>query len=121
VTTARPSPSSIDITLASPAPAGSALVVSENFYPGWVATIDGKPATVHRADYVLMGLALPAGARRVELRFESPTYATGKRVTQGAVLSSLLLLVWGLMTGRRAPAPGPVASGAAARPHEAAA
>ncbi|MCU0648501.1 MAG: hypothetical protein MUF00_10930 [Gemmatimonadaceae bacterium] len=121
VTTVRPSPSAIDITLATPAPGGSALVVSENFYPGWVATIDGKPATVHRADYVLMGLALPAGARRVELRFESPTYVTGKRVTQAAVGAALLLLAWGLVSGRRAPEPHPLARGAAAQTQEAAA
>ena len=55
-----------------PAPAGSALVVSENYYPGWTATVDGKRAPVVRADYSLIGVVLPAGATNVELDFREP-------------------------------------------------
>jgi hypothetical protein len=100
VTVRRPAPDRITVSLASPAPAGAALVVSENYYPGWRAIVDGKSATVERADYVLMGVSLPAGAREVELRFESPYYETGKRVSQGALLAAVLLIGWGAMAGR---------------------
>ena len=53
----------ISVKLSSPPSAGSSLVVSENYFPGWTAEVDGKPATVVRADYNLIGVALPAGAR----------------------------------------------------------
>jgi hypothetical protein len=71
----------IDLTLQGPAPAGSALVVSENFYPGWKATVDGQPATVSRANFTLIGVELPTGAKSVQLRFDSEPYHTGKLLT----------------------------------------
>jgi hypothetical protein len=95
-------PGHVTLTLSEPAPKGSALVVAENFYPGWKATIDGKPATVERADLVLMGVPLPEGAKRVELTFKSDTYETGKMVTIVAILASIILAVGGAALGRRA-------------------
>ena len=77
------------IELDEPAPAGSALVVSENYYPGWQATVDGQPVAVHRANVSLMGIALPAGARKIELEFVNSAYATGRLVTWLALLVSL--------------------------------
>ena len=91
----------IALTLSAPAPTGSALVVSENYYPGWHVTIDGKPGNVERADYVLMGIPLPEGAKSVELTFDSDSYKTGKTVTYVAILLSLLAALGGAVTGRR--------------------
>ena len=93
-TATRYDPGAIDIELDQPAPAGSALVVSENYYPGWSATVDGARATIGRADMTLIGVELPAGARRISLRFSSQPYETGKTVTLVAVL--IALLAWGL-------------------------
>src|SRR5207248_7826619 len=36
------------------------LVVSEIFYPGWTATVDGHPARIQLADYLLRGVVLQA-------------------------------------------------------------
>jgi Bacterial membrane protein YfhO len=91
----------ISLTLGMPAPAGSALVVSENFYPGWIATVDGKPATAARAMYSLIGVPLPAGARKVELRFTSPIYEKGKTITLFALGIATLLLGAGVVLDRR--------------------
>ncbi|MCU0626962.1 MAG: YfhO family protein, partial [Gemmatimonadaceae bacterium] len=110
VRTTKYEPGAIDLELGAPAPAGSALVVSENFYPGWTATIDGKPAVAHRAMYTLIGVPLEPGARRVSLRFTSATYETGKTVTLVALALALLLLGAGVVLGRRTPTSG-VATG----------
>ena len=67
------------------------MMVSENYYPGWSALVDGKPANIGRADVSLIGVELPAGARKIELRFSSPPYEKGKSVTIAALL---LALVW---------------------------
>jgi Bacterial membrane protein YfhO len=94
-------PGRVSIALGAPAPAGSALVASENYYPGWVATVDGKPNPIGRADYSLIGVPLPAGARRVDLTFTSPTYETGKTVTLAAAALALLLIGVGAVAGKR--------------------
>lgn len=111
--TAMPEPLSISVTatdyapgrftleLDAPSPAGAALVVSENYYPGWEATVDGQAAKTERANLSLMTVALPEGSRRVEFRFDSAPYHTGKTVTLVALALSLLAAVTGLFAGRR--------------------
>ncbi|MFL5638840.1 MAG: hypothetical protein ACJ78M_05675 [Gemmatimonadaceae bacterium] len=97
----RYEPGSVQVELSAPAPGGSSLVVSENYYPGWIATADGKPARIGRADFTLIGVELPTGARRVELNFTSPAYQRGKLVTWFAIGLGILMLIAGVVTDRR--------------------
>ncbi len=98
----RYDPGAIDLTLEGAAPSGSALVVSENYYPGWRAEVDGKPAVIARANLTLIGVELPADAKNVTLRFNSEPYQTGKRLTQLALAVATLLLIGGWVMDRRA-------------------
>jgi len=100
-TVRRYEPGRAQIDLSAPAPAGSSLIVSENFYPGWVATADGKPAKLGRADYSLIGVELPEGARSVELKFTSPAYDRGKTITWFAIMLGILMLAAGFWRDRR--------------------
>ena len=93
-------PGRISIELEAPAPEGSALVVSENFYPGWSATVDDQPATAERANLSLIAVALPAGARRIELAFDSERYHAGARLTVTIIGFAVLMLVAGLLFDR---------------------
>jgi hypothetical protein len=90
----------VQIDLDGPAPQGSALVVSENYYPGWTAAVDGKPARIGRVDYTMIGVELPAGARSVELNFTSPTYQKGKTITWIAIALGFLMLGAGVWRDR---------------------
>ena len=94
-------PGQVDIDLSAPAPAGSSLVVSENYYPGWLASVDGKAANIGRVDYSMIGVELPQGARSVSLRFTSPTYQRGKLITWIAIALGFLMLAGGLWRDRR--------------------
>jgi hypothetical protein len=96
-----PTPRDIHVDLEGPVPEGSALVVSENWYPGWRALVDGRPATVARADYTLMGIPLSAGARRVELSFADPVYARGRIVTIFALVITFAIIAGGRVMERR--------------------
>ena len=44
-------------------------MVSQPFYPGWRATVDGEPVPIYRVDYLLQGVPVQAGSRRVELSY----------------------------------------------------
>jgi len=71
------------------------LVISQPFYPGWQAWVDGKPTPVYRADYLLQAIPLQAGARRVELAYHlSPLPAM-------ISLAGLAGCLAGLIGGRR--------------------
>lgn len=94
-------PGRASIVLAAPAEAGNTLLVSENFYPGWRATVDGRPSAVYRADYNLIGVPLAPGARRVELVFHDSAVDLGRTITLVAVLTALLALAAGAMSDRR--------------------
>ena len=114
----RLEPGDIEVQLDKPAAAGSALVVSENFFPGWSASVDGKTAQTVRANYNLIGVPLSAGARQVTLRFRDPVYGAGKTITFLAVALALLSVGAGFFAERRrvANVPVPPASPAARPP-----
>lgn len=90
-TVTRFDPGAIDVELDQPAPAGAALLVSENYYPGWTAEVDGRPAVIGRADLTLIGVELPEGAKMATIRFTSAPYERGKLVT---LLALGLAIVW---------------------------
>lgn len=102
-TTVKPlvyEPGRITLVLSDPAPEGSALIVSENYYPGWLASVDGKAVPTSRVDMTLIGVPLPTGARRVELVFTDSAFETGKMITLLALAISLLAWAGGYFAGR---------------------
>jgi hypothetical protein len=101
VTATHYEPGKISLALDTPSPPGAALMVSENYYPGWKATANGQPAKLGRADYSLIGVELPTGTRTVELSFTSQPYETGKLVTLVALGLSVAWWLVGLFAERR--------------------
>ncbi|HXV86966.1 MAG TPA: YfhO family protein [Gemmatimonadales bacterium] len=73
------------------------LFVSEPYYPAWRATVDGTAAPVVRAQYALMAVPVPAGAREVILEFHSTAYRTGRLIT---LVTLLGVVIVGLRLGR---------------------
>lgn len=98
----RYAPGRVSLELNAPAPRGSALMVSENYFPGWTATVDGKPATVGRADYTITGVELPEGGRKIELSFSDVAYEQGKLITILALLAAAGLIAGGILREREA-------------------
>ncbi|MEM6641976.1 MAG: hypothetical protein AAF616_03270 [Bacteroidota bacterium] len=70
-------------------------VFSEVYYPeGWVATIDGNPASIIRANYVLRALEIPEGSHKITFEFKPRTYFAGNSVMM--VCSILIILLFGI-------------------------
>jgi hypothetical protein len=73
----------------------SVLVVGEIFYPGWEATVDGQPARIHLTDYILRGVALPAGDHRVEMRYRATAARNGALISALALVMLCALAIYG--------------------------
>lgn len=67
------------------------VVVADNWFPSWRATVDGAEAAVLRADHTLRAVAVPGGEHRIEMWFDSPLVRRGLLVS----VASILLLVGG--------------------------
>ena len=89
------------VSLTGSDPKPTHLLISENWYPDWRGTVDGKPAIVRRADASLLSVDLPPGAREVRLWFDSPAYATGKVVSAIALALALLMMIVPVAQERR--------------------
>lgn len=57
------------------------LIWSESWYPGWRATVDGRPVLVERANHAFQGVVSPAGVHRVEVTYRPSAYRVGLYVS----------------------------------------
>ncbi len=70
-------------------------MLTDAYYPGWVATLDGRPTPILRADIMFRAVELPEGIHTVEFRFEPRPVTIGLWVSGlawGIVLITLLVL-----------------------------
>ncbi len=59
----------------------SILVLTDAWYPGWEARVDGKKVDVLRADHALRAVALPAGSHQVEFEFRPRSLEVGAGIS----------------------------------------
>jgi hypothetical protein len=59
----------------------SLLVLSDTYYPGWKAFVDGKETKIYRADYTFRAIPLNAGTHRVEFVYHPISFKLGVGVT----------------------------------------
>ncbi|MEO8405189.1 MAG: YfhO family protein [Chitinophagaceae bacterium] len=75
-------------------------VFSEVYYKsGWKAFIDGKESPIIKTDYVLRGLAVPAGKHKIEFKFEPKGYMTGKMITSVFTIIMIVLIAIAIFMG----------------------
>jgi len=71
------------------------LVLSEVYYPGWRAFVDGREDRLLLADFALRAVALPAGEHRVVLVYDPWTFKAGVLLSLASLATCIALLVWG--------------------------
>ncbi len=77
------------------------LVLTDLFYPGWKALLDGHETPICRADYVFRALPLPEGHHFVEFYFESESFRHGVIISAASLLVILVLLCAGRFFQKR--------------------
>jgi hypothetical protein len=75
------------IVLEIEAAADGILVLSETYYPGWRAYVDGQGTKIYRADYALRAVSLEAGSHRVELVYDPLSFRVGFVISAIALIA----------------------------------
>jgi len=65
------------------------LLLLDTYFPGWTATVNGRPAKIYRADYNFRAVQLPAGQALVCFTYRPATFR------YGLILAALSLLTLG--------------------------
>ena len=94
-----------DVTIDVDTPGPALLRLADLWYPDWMASVDGQPAEILRADYLLRAVSVPAGKHRVEFRYRSAAVRNGLMLSLGSLAIVLALLAAGAFAKRRGPAP----------------
>ncbi|HXI42928.1 MAG TPA: YfhO family protein [Bryobacteraceae bacterium] len=71
------------------------LATSETLYPGWTATINGKPTHFHMTNGAFRGLMLDGGVNRIVMTYWPERYLLWASISVASVLSVIAALVLG--------------------------
>jgi len=86
------------------------LVTVDLWDPDWRVTVDGKPATLQRVNFLMRGVLLEAGAHEVRYDYVPSALQAGIRISVGSLIATLIVACIGFAGHRRraaAPPTGP--------------
>ena len=76
-----------EIKIETDTKADGLLFLADNYYPGWTATIDNKPAKIYRANYTFRTIFVKAGKHTVTFSYLPESFI------YGALISTLSLII----------------------------
>ena len=98
----------------------SLVVLTDDFYPGWTATVDGHSVPIQRVDYLLRGISIGPGEHTIVMRYQPASWTIGWIISLLCLLGLLGAVGVGIWQQRRSRAGsgsgGPAAGGTPARP-----
>jgi hypothetical protein len=95
----RYSPNEVRMIVHTDAP--GLLVLSDVYYPGWQATVDGTPVSIYRTDVTFRGVPVPAGSHQVQMRFWPRSFQLGLALGSGALVAVLAAALAAYLSSRR--------------------
>ncbi len=87
------------VTIRTDSPAAGVLVLADQAFPGWEATVDGQAAPIVTADHALRGVYLPAGAHTVVFTYRPGSFVLGAGLSAAGLL--VLAGMWAAPRRRR--------------------
>jgi hypothetical protein len=83
------------------------LILADTWYPGWIATVDGRPAPVYQPYLALRGVVLERGDHHVEFHYQPASALIGAMMSVIGILGACALALWDRPSNLiSAPAPG---------------
>ncbi|HHL40118.1 MAG TPA: hypothetical protein ENJ37_06400 [Deltaproteobacteria bacterium] len=98
------------------------LVLTDTWYPGWRARVNGVETEIFRVDGAVRGVVVPAGRSTVEFHYLPATFIVGLAVSALSLAAMVIVAVKGggrlpEEGARTGPPPGAPSNGQAARPY----
>jgi hypothetical protein len=84
---------SVEVAVAATTP--GMLLLNDQLYPGWRATVDGVPARIAMANYLFRGVKVPQGQHRVRFEYRPFSLYFGGVLSTLGVIGVALLFVAG--------------------------
>ena len=72
------------------------LFLSDTYYPGWKAFIDGKESKIYRADYAFRAVVVPAGNHEVIFSYQSQSFYLGSKISIISLIVLIIFLVFAI-------------------------
>ncbi len=69
------------------------LFLSESYYPGWEAYIDGNPVKILRSNYTFQSIVFPKGSHSVRFIYDPESFRIGKGAS---IFSAIFMLIYSL-------------------------
>lgn len=66
------------------------LILTDNWFPGWSATVDGRPARIEKAYGAFRGVVVEAGDHTIEMKYRPWSVFVGAAMTAAGALMTLL-------------------------------
>ncbi len=85
-----------DISLKVFTPKKGFLVLSEIYYPGWNAYIDGKQTQIYKANYCLRTVVVDSGEHNIVFRFEPESFYSGLNISIGTIVFCVVGLMYSI-------------------------
>jgi hypothetical protein len=93
VTVVHQTPNALVLNVTTPS--DGLLVLSEIYYPGWRATIDGQASSILRVNYALRGIPVPAGQHQVKAFYRPATFVSGAAISCITLAALAVAGFWG--------------------------
>ena len=84
------------------APSAGVFVVKDSYYPGWEATLDGRPAEVVRVNGLVRGVMIPtAGRHEVAMRYRPQPFVFGVWIAAAVAVFLVAIVAYPAVRARR--------------------
>ncbi len=70
------------------------LFLSEVYYPGWEAYVDGTKTEIYQANYIFRSIALPKGEHIVKFAYNPKIFKLGLFISLAALVSTFIALLY---------------------------
>lgn len=80
------------VTVETEADAARLLVLTDTFFPGWIAMIDGARTEILRANYAFRAVVVPPGRHAAEFRYRPASFRVGAGLSAAGLLCAVLLV-----------------------------